>query len=51
MKELTKQKEINSAKIKLDAQRREFQVKLSFIFNTLKVIVILSFTELPYIRN
>ena len=51
MKKLTKQKEINSAKSKLDAQRTEFQGKLSFFFNTLKVIVILSFTKSPYIRN
>ena len=51
MKTLGKQKEISSASHKLDAQSKEFQGKLSFILHAIKVILILSFTESPYLRN
>ena len=51
MKTSNEQKEISSATNKIDAQPIEFQGKLSFILHTLKIIVIISLTESPYIRN
>ena len=51
MKASGKQKEANSAKNKSEDNLIDFKGKFSFIFKTLKVIYILSFTESPYIRD
>lgn len=51
MKASDKQKEANSSKNKSEDLHIDFKGKFSFIFKTLKVIYILSFTETPYIRD
>lgn len=51
MKDSTTLKGISLDKNKLDSKTSEFQGKLSFIFNTIKVLLFLSFTESPYARN
>ena len=51
MKASDKQKEANSSKNKSEDLHIDFKGKFSFIFKTLKVIYILSFTETVYIRD
>ena len=51
MKALGNQKELSSTTNKIDAQSIEFQGKLSFILHTIKIIVIISLAESPFIRN
>lgn len=47
----TKKKEINLDQKNLNFNITQFKGKFSFIYNTLKILLVLSFTESPDIRN